>query len=115
MPFGTNFDCENFSSLPCASVQDLFNAPAAEQKVEALFQRLDDSVGNVPSQEVLSPAKAKSSVSQVLPQGGGHGLGQGPLWVHLEGAEEERPEEVGEESTASRLFPRGEVPQCFSK
>lgn len=92
----------------CASVQDLFDAPAAEQEVEALFKRLDDTVGNVASKQVLAPTEAEHSISQVLPQRGGHGLGQGALRVHLEEAEE-RPEEVGEGSTGTYSLLRGDV------
>lgn len=64
-------------------VQDLFDAPAAEQKVEALFKRLDNSIGHISSQQVLAMAHPQSCISQVLAQWGGHGLGERTLWVHL--------------------------------
>lgn len=64
------------------SVQDLLNAPAAEEEVEALFQGLDEAIGDVSSQEILASSQAQGHVAQVLAQGGGHGLGKRSLGVH---------------------------------
>lgn len=65
------------------SVQDLFDAPAAEKEIEALLNRLDKTVGKVSSQEVLASSQAHGHVPQVLSQRGGrHGLGKRTLGVH---------------------------------
>lgn len=65
------------------SVQDLFDAPAAEKEIEAFLNWLDESIGKVSSQEVLASSQAHGHVSQVLSQrGGGHGLGKRTLGVH---------------------------------
>lgn len=68
--------------LPRVSVQDLFDAPAAQEEVEALFEGLDETVGDVSSQEVLASSESHGDVAQALPQGGWHGLGERTLGVH---------------------------------
>lgn len=73
------------------SVQDLFDAPAAEKEVEALLHRLDATVGKVSSHEVLASSQTHGHVPQVLSQrGGGHGLGKRTLGMHGSGEENER-------------------------
>lgn len=73
------------------SVQDLFDAPAAEEEIEALLDRLDETIGKVSSQEVLASSQTHCHVPQVLPQrGGGHGLGKRTLGMHSSGEERER-------------------------
>lgn len=109
-----------FSFLCFVSVQDLFNAPAAEQEVKTLFERLDDPVGNVPSQQVLPMAKTVCQVSQILPQWGRHSLGQGPRRVHLVpilhwrlgGMAEKLGKKVAKGSGGLRSIQRDNVPQC---
>lgn len=89
------------------SVQDLFDAPAAEEEIEALLNGLDETVGDVSTQEVLASSKTHGHVSQVLSQrGGGHGLGKRTLRMHGSGRgrggrsrgnkEGSRCEEIGE-------------------
>lgn len=66
-----------------ASVQDFFDAPAAEQEIQALLHRLDEAVSKVAAQEVLASPQTHSHVPKMLSQsGGGHGLGKGALRVH---------------------------------
>lgn len=70
------------------SVQDLFDAPAAEDEVKALLDRLDETICKVSSQEVLASSQAHGHVSQVLSQrGGGQGLGKRTLGVHASAAD----------------------------
>lgn len=69
--------------LLSGSVQDLFDAPAAQEEIEALLNRLDKAVGEISTQEVLAPSKTHSHVPKVLSQsGGGHGLGKRTLRMH---------------------------------
>lgn len=73
----------NLRDLLSDSVQDFFDAPAAEQEIEALFHRLDEAVGKVATQEILASTQTHSYVPEMLPQsGGGHGLGKRTLRVH---------------------------------
>lgn len=66
-----------------ASVKDLLNAPAAEEEIQALLHRLDETVGKVSTQEVLSSSQTHSHVPKMLSQGGGgHGLGERTLGMH---------------------------------
>lgn len=75
------------------SVQDLFDAPAAEEKIETLFHRLDKTVGKISSQEVLASSKTHCYVPQVLSQRGGrHGLGKRTLRMHGSSEEKEQSE-----------------------
>lgn len=65
------------------SVQDFFDAPAAEQEIQALLHRLDEAVGKVATQQVLSSSQTHNHVPKMLSQGGGgHGLGKRTLRVH---------------------------------
>lgn len=89
------------------SVQDLFYAPAAEQEVKTLFQRLDDPIGDVPSQQLLSRAKAICQVSQILAQWGRHSLRQGALRMHLVLIPRRRPERMAEKT--GKKFAKGSV------
>lgn len=83
------------------SVQDLFDAPAAEEEIEAFLDRLDKTVGNVSSQEVLASSNTHSHVPQLLSQrGGGHRLGKRSLGMH--GSREERADK-GEEKAVKWL------------
>lgn len=76
------------TQCPSPSIQDLFDAPAAEEEIEALLNRLNETVGKVSSQEVLAPAETHGHVPQVLSQGGGgHGLGKRTLGMHCSGEE----------------------------
>lgn len=71
---------------PSLSVQDLFDAPAAEEEIQALLNWLNETVGKVSSQEVLASSEAHGHVPQVLSQrGGGHGLGKRALGLHCSG------------------------------
>lgn len=73
------------------SVQDLLDAPAAQEEIEAFLNRLDETVGKVSSQEVLASSQAHGHVPQVLSQrGGGHGLGKRTLGMHGSAEESER-------------------------
>lgn len=72
------------------SVKDLFDAPAAEEEVEALLKRLNKTVGKVSSKEVLASSQTHGHVPQVLSQRGGrHGLGKRTLGMHGSGEENE--------------------------
>lgn len=65
------------------SVQDLFDAPAAEEEIQALLDWLNEAVGKVATQEVLASSQTHSHVPKVLSQRGrGHGLGKRTLGVH---------------------------------
>lgn len=107
-------------SLSFVSVQDLFNAPAAEQEVKTLFQRLDDPIGNVASQQVLTMAKSICQVSQILAQWARHSLRQGALRMHLvlishwtlEAMSEKTGKKVAKGSGGFRSILRDKVPQC---
>lgn len=44
------------------SVQDLFDAPAAQEEIEALLDRLDKTVGKISTQEVLAPSETHGHV-----------------------------------------------------
>lgn len=68
------------------SIQDLFDAPAAEEEVEALLNGLDETIGEVSTQEVFASSQTHGHVPQVLSQGGGgHGLGKRTLRMHGSG------------------------------
>lgn len=72
--------------LLSVSIQDLFDAPAAEEEIEALLNGLDETVGEVSTQEVFASSQAHGHVPQVLSQGGGgHGLGKRTLRMHGSG------------------------------
>ncbi|KAI7806611.1 putative lens epithelial cell protein LEP503, partial [Triplophysa rosa] len=62
-------------------VQDLFDAPATEQEVQALFERLDNPIGYISSQQILAMAHPQGRISQVLAQRGWHGMGLRALRV----------------------------------
>jgi len=64
------------------SVQNLFDAPAAQAEVQTLLHGADESIRHVSSQEVLAAAQAHGHVTQALPQRGGHGLRQRTLGMH---------------------------------
>lgn len=65
------------------SVQDLLDAPATEKEIQALLNWLDETVGEVSSQEVLASSQTHGQFPQVLSQrGGGHGLGKRTLGMH---------------------------------
>lgn len=72
------------------SVQNLFDAPAAQEEVQTLLHGADESMRHVSSQEVLASAQAHGHVTQALPQRGGqalpqrggHGLRQRTLGMH---------------------------------
>lgn len=89
--------------LLSGSVQDLFDAPAAQEEIQALLNRLDKTVGEISTQEVLAPSKTHSHVPKVLSQSrGGHGLGKRTLRMH--GSEREQQAE-----TMRRAVCRGEM------
>lgn len=65
------------------SVQDLFNAPATEQKIKALFERLEETIAKASSQGVFALSQTHGQVPQALPQRcRGHGLGKRTLGMH---------------------------------
>lgn len=65
------------------SVQDFFDAPAAEQEIQAFLHRLDEAVGKVATQEVLASSQTHSHVPEMLSQSrGGHGLWKRTLRMH---------------------------------
>lgn len=49
------------------SVKDLLYTPAAEEEIKTLLNRLDETVGKIPTQEVLAPSETHGHVPQVLP------------------------------------------------
>lgn len=59
---------KNFLFYLSFSVQDLFDAPAAEQEVEALFKRLDSSIRHISSQDAFATAHPHGCISQVSAQ-----------------------------------------------
>lgn len=84
------FDHLIYSLSP--SVQDLLDAPAAEEEVQALLDRLYETIGKVSSQEVLASSQSHGHVPQVLSQGGGrHGLGKRTLRMHGSRVAKEQP------------------------
>lgn len=44
------------------SVQNLLDAPAAQEEIQALFDRLDKTVGEISTQEVLAPSETHGHV-----------------------------------------------------
>lgn len=77
------FDHLIYSLSLSLSVQDLFDAPAAEEEIEALLNRLDETVGKVSTHEVLATSQTHGHVPQVLSQRGGrHGMGKRTLGMH---------------------------------
>lgn len=44
------------------SVQDLLDAPAAQKEIEALLNRLDKTVGEISTQEVLASSETHGHV-----------------------------------------------------
>lgn len=64
-------------------VQDLFNAPATEQEVQTLFERLGDPIGYISPKQILATAHPQGRISQVLAQRGWHGMGLRSLGVHV--------------------------------
>lgn len=70
-------------SYSCQSRIDLFDAPTTEEKIQALFDRLNKTIGKVSPQEVLPSPQTHGHVLQALSQRGGrHSLGKWALRVH---------------------------------
>lgn len=87
------------------SVEDLFDAPAAEEEIEALLNRLDETVGKVSTQEVLASSQTHGYVPKVLSQrGGGHGLGERTLGMHGSREENKQKQQGGQSMRRNRRW-----------